>query len=404
MHNLGNVFRFEVIRTLKKKTFWIAALAFPIIILALFSIIFFSNQTTQEATSNTINQQFSLVVTDDSGLISDDILKMINASSTGDKQAAIESVRTGSLDAYIYYPSDLNTSPVEIYAKNASLFDNSRYKATADTLLQVAAQSTTSPEIRTILQSKVSFASAIYKDGELYNGFAQLIAPGIFLILFYALITMFGSQMLSSTTEEKENRVIEMILTTIKARTLIIGKILSLFALGAIQMLVILIPTLVLYILLSSSLSMPSLNLVNIPLDPVRIGIGALLFITSFILFTGVLVGIGAASPTAKEASSFFGVVMLFIFGPLYAVTLFISSPDTIIVKFLSFFPLTAPVPLLLRNAVGNLSIPEAAIGIAILSISAVIALAMSIRLFRYGALEYSRKVSLKTLLIKKKS
>ena len=403
MHNFGNVFRFEVVRTLKKKSFWITALSFPVIILALFAIIFFSNQASQEATINTIDQKFSLVVTDDSELISDDILKMIDASPTTNKQAAIESVRTGSLDAYIYYPSDLSASPVEIYAKNVSLFDNSRYKAAADTLLQVAAQSTTSPEIRTILQGKVSFASATYKDGELYNGFAQLIAPGIFLILFYALITMFGSQMLSSTTEEKENRVIEMILTTIQARTLIIGKIISLITLGSIQMLVILIPMLVTYVLLGDTLTIPNLDLNNIPLDPTRIAIGALIFATSFLLFTGILVGIGAASPTAKEASGFFGVVMLFIFGPLYAVTLFITSPDSMVVRALSFFPLTAPVPLLLRNAVGNLSILDAAIGIMILTVSSAIALVIAVRLFRYSALEYTRKVSFKALLIKKK-
>lgn len=402
MHNLGNVFKFEVVRTLKKKTFWITALSFPIIILAIFSIIFFSNQATQEAVENTSKQQFSIAITDDSKLISKDISSSVDAATVTNKQKAIEDVRTGSLDAYIYYPADLSSEPVEIYAKNISLFDNGRYRAVADALLKTAAQSTTSPEIRTILQDRVSFTSSTYKDGELYNGFAQLIAPGIFLVLFYALIAMFGSQMLSSTTEEKENRVIEMILTTIQARTLIIGKILSLIVLGAIQVLVILIPTLIMYALLSDKLSMPNVDLSNIPLDPVRIAIGALVFAASFLLFTGILVGIGAATPTAKEASGFFGVVMLFIFGPLYAATLFISTPDAFIVKFLSFFPLTAPVPLLLRNAVGNLSILDAIIGIVILSFSAVIALAISVRLFRYGALEYSRKVSFKSLLTKK--
>lgn len=402
MYNLGTVFRFEVKRTLKKRSFWITAASFPVIILVVFAIIFFSNKATNEAAANTKNQTFSYAVTDEGELISPSLLKASKAMIVTDKQAAINEVKTGKLDAYIYYPADLSKGQVEVYAKNVSLFDNGRYAAVAKALLQQTAESDTTPEVRTILQDKVVFNTTTYKDGQPYDGFQELIAPGIFLVLFYVLIAMFGNQMLTSTTEEKENRVIEMILTTIQARTLIIGKILSLLVLALVQILVILVPTIILYLLFRDALSIPNLDLTHIPLDPGRILVGALIFVASFLLFTGILVGIGAATPTAKEASGFFGVVMLFIFGPLYAVTLFISSPDATIVKFLSFFPLTAPIPLMLRNAVGNLSYADAAIGIAILAVSATVVLSVSIRLFRYGALEYSKRLSLKTIFARK--
>jgi ABC-2 type transport system permease protein len=134
----------------------------------------------------------------------------------------------------------------------------------------------------------------------------------------------------------------------------------------------------------------------------VRIAIGAALFIFSFLMFTGLLVAIGSASPTAKEASGFFGIVMVLLFGPLYAVTLFISAPTSSLVRFLSFFPLTAPIPMMLRNAVGNLTIPDAIIGIIILAASSVIALWVAVRMFQYGALEYSRRISLSTIFRKK--
>lgn len=398
MHNLGTVFRFEVTRTLKKKSFWITALSFPIIIAVVFGIIFFSNKATNEAAQNTKNQPFSIAVTDDSKILNPEVLKASKVSTVANKQTGIDEVKSGKLDAYFYYPANLSTSQVEIYAKNVSLFDNGRYEIVAKSFLQQTAEAATTPQIRTILQDKVVFASTTYKDGQPYDGFKELIAPGVFLVLFYILIAMFGNQMLTSTTEEKENRVIEMILTTIQARTLIIGKILSLLLLALVQMIVILVPTIILYFAFRDTLSIPNLDLTNIPLDPGRIIVGALIFAASFLMFTGILVGIGAATPTAKEASGFFGAVMLFIFGPLYAVTLFISSPDAGIVKFLSFFPLTAPIPLMLRNAVGNLSPLEAVIGVAVLGLSAVIALSVSIRLFRYGALEYSKRLSLKSI------
>lgn len=398
MHNLGTVFRFEVVRTLKKKSFWIMSLAFPIIIAAVFAIIFFSNQATKKATEITQKQHFSIAVTDESDVIAPALLQSVHAQSITTKQAGIDAVKAGKLDAYFYYPADLTHHTVEVYAKDVGLFDNSRYQAVAEALLDQSVASRVGSEATAILQHKVSFTATTYKDGQPFNGFKQLIAPGIFLVLFYILITMFGNQMLTSTTEEKENRVIEMILTTIKARTLIIGKILSLIVLAFVQIIIILIPVLILYLLIGDKLSLPNFDLSNIPLDPVRISIGAIIFFLSFLLFTGLLVAIGAAVPTAKEASGFFGIVMVLIFGPLYAVTLFISAPDSPLVTFLTFFPFTSPIPLLLRNAVGNLTIPEALLAIIILAICASLIMALAIRLFRYGALEYSKRLSFKSM------
>ena len=403
MHNLGTVFTFEIVRTLKKKTFWIMALSFPLLISAIFAIIFFSNQTTDQAAEATKNQQFSLAVTDKSGVIQPLLLEGIKAQKATDKQAAINRVTSGQLDAYFYYPDQLDQNKVEVYAKDVGLFDNGRYEGVAKLLLEQSIAGTVSGQTTAILQDKVAFSSVTYKNGQPFDGFKELIAPGIFLILFYFLIAMFGNQMLTSTTEEKENRVIEMILTTIEARTLIVGKIFSLIVLAIIQVFIILIPVAIGYFAFGSQLHLPNIDLSQIPLDPVRISIGAAIFIASFLLFTGLLVAIGAAAPTAKEAGGFFGIIMILIFGPLYAVTLFISQPNSPLVTFLSFFPLTAPIPLMLRNAVGNLSVADAAIAIAILTVSAAVALALAVRLFRYGALEYSRRLSLNVLFTKKK-
>jgi ABC-2 type transport system permease protein len=402
MYNLGTVFRFEVIRTLKKKSFWIMAIVFPIAIAAVYGVIYFSNQSTQKAAENTLNQKFSFVITDESGLVNKNIVKQLGSSETNDKQAAINDVVNGSLDAYFFYPKNLTDSKIETYAKDAGLFNDNRYQGVANAILQGSVTTTVSPQILAVLKDTVSYNSVLYKNGSQYDGFKGLIAPGVFLVLFYILIAVFGNQMLASTTEEKENRVIEIILTTIKARTLIIGKILSLFVLALIQVAVILAPIVIAYVLFRNQLSLPNLDLSNIPLDPIRISIGALFFILSFLMFTGILVAIGSAVPTAKEASGFFGVAMIFMFGPLYAVSLFMSAPDSGVVRFLTFFPLTAPIPLMLRNAIGNLTMVDTLVGIAVLAISAVVALALAIRIFQYGALEYTSKISLKSIFQKR--
>lgn len=401
MYNLGTVFSFEVIRTLKKKSFWIMALAFPTLIGAIFAISFFSSQATEKAANETKNQKFSIVVTDASGLINKNIIKALGATETTEKQSAIDRVQAGKLDAYFYYPKDLSKDKVEIYAKDVGLFDNGRYSGVAKVLIQQSVAPIVDAQTTAILQDKVQFDSATYRNGKKFDGFKELIAPGLFLVLFYLLLAMFSNQMLTSTTEEKENRITEMILTTIEARTLIIGKILSLMLLAFIQIAIILIPTITVYLLFHEQLALPNLDLSNIPLNPLPIAIGAAIFGCSFMFFTGLLVAVGAIAPTAKEAGSFFGVIMVSIFAPLYAVSLFVSAPQSTLVKFLSFFPLTAPIPLMLRNAIGNLSLTESIAGIVILAISAAVALSVAVRLFHYGVLAYSNRIKLSVLFKK---
>ena len=404
MHNLSTVIRFEIVRALKKKSFWILAISFPLVFAATFGILFLSNKATDDAAEKLKEQSFSVAITDESNLVKPPLIAAAKAAEVkpSDKQAAINRVKDGQLDAYIYYPKNLDQQPIEIYGKDVGIFDNGRYGSLASGLLSASVQSDVNPAIRKVVQGKVNSTSTVYRDGKVHDSIQEMILPGVFLMLFYFLITFFGNQMLTSTTEEKENRVIEMILTTIEARTLIVGKIISLIILAIIQGLLVVSPVLIGYLIFHDQLKLPSVDLSSLPVDPQRIAIGFLAFAGSFMLFTGLLVAIGAAVPTAKEANSFFGVVMILLFGPLYAVTMFISMPDAPLVKFLSLFPLTSPIPLMLRNAAGNLGLGEATLGIAILAAAAIIIIAIAVRIFRFGALEYNRKLSAKEIFARK--
>lgn len=399
MHNLSIVMRFEIVRTLKKKSFWILAFAFPVLIVGIAGVMIASNQATNDAVEKMKDAKFTVAVTDRSGLISPALLTGLKAETMSEKQQGIDKVKNGQLDAYIYYPQNVSKDAIEIYGKDVGIFDNARYDAVAKQLLSMSVQDKVSPDVRAIVTDKVSTKGTTYRDGQAYDGIKQMILPGLFLVLFYFLISFFGSQMLTSTTEEKENRVIEMLLTTVEARTLIVGKIVALVLLAVIQGLLLIVPALIGYFGFHDKLNLPFLDLSSLPVDPMRIGIGAAIFALSFLLFTGMLVAAGAAAPTAKEAGSFFGIFMMLMFGPLYAASLFFSAPQSAIVQFLSYFPLTAPIPLLLRNAAGNLAPHEAAIAIVILSISTVIVLAAAVRLFRFGALEYTRKLSWREII-----
>ena len=404
MHNLGTVFKFETIRVLKKPTFWLMALGFPLMFAALYGIMFWSQSTTMQAAKELEKQEFSLAVTDDSKLVRPELLMAAKTKTVESKEAGINDVKNGKIDAYIYFPKDISKQKVEVYGKDVGLFQNGKYGAVAQSLLSQSVASTVGQAQVAILQNKVQLSSTTYLDGKEHGGINEMIAPGLFLVIFFMLVTFFGNQMLTSSTEEKENRTVEMLLTMVKTDTLITGKILSLMVLALIQMLVIVLPVAAGYLAFGSKLQLPNMDLSLLVFDLVRIGLALVIFLASFMMFTGMLVTLGAMMPTAKEASQWFGLVIMLIFGPFYGITAFVSFPDSPFVKFLSLFPFTAPIPLLLRNAVGNLPAWEGLLGVALLIVAAVFVLWLAVRVFRYGAMSYDSKLSLSALRMKRKA
>ncbi len=401
MYNLGTVISFEILRTLKKKTFWLTAIGFPVMLAVIYGIAFLSAESSHQASEKLKDQKFSIAITDDSKLLNPALINVVNAKTTTNKSEAINDVKSGKIDSFIYYPKDLTKNPIEIYGQNVSIFDNGRYSSIAEMLIQESVSQSIPEQSQLVIKGNIKSKLTTYQNGEIYNPIQEMILPSVFLILFYLLIAFFGNQMLTSTTEEKENRVIEIILTTIKARTLIIGKIISLVILAFIQGLIVILPAIISYVLLKDNLNIPNINISELPFDIVRMSIGAIIFALGFLEFTGLMVLIGASVPTAKEASGFIGIIIMLIFGPLYAVTLFITNPELPFIRFLTIFPLTAPIPALLRNAAGNLQVWEILSLLALMLITTVIILFLAVRVFRYGALEYNRKLSLREIFSK---
>jgi ABC-2 type transport system permease protein len=91
--------------------------------------------------------------------------------------------------------------------------------------------------------------------------------------------------------------------------------------------------------------------------------------------------------------------MMVLIFLPFYILSLIISDPNAIIVQAFSYFPYTAPVTALLRNAFGTLPLWQAIITIVILYVLAGLILRLAITLFQYGSIEYTRKVNIRDVL-----
>jgi ABC-2 type transport system permease protein len=405
---MWNIINFEVFRALKKRSFWIASIAPLVLILLVIGIEYFS---AQNAATNASQQAQAFSATakigefDDSGLISPQLVAAQHIIVEPSKDAGIAAVKDGQLDAFFYYPKDPSTMDIQVYAQDQGISFSPPYNAAAGQLLQQSviknvSAATNNSQVVQILESPPGVTATTYRNGVETEGFLSVIAPGIFAIAFLLLCMLLASFMISSTAGEKENRTAEMLLTSVKARTLIAGKVIAIFIMGLVQLAVLAIPLLILVLRFPTRIGLPAgITLGTIPLDPVAITFGALFFVGGLLLFTSLLVGLGAMFPSATDASRFLGVSILSAFLPIYAIASVVSSPHTLIVTIFTYFPLTAPTTALLRNAVGSFSTGEALGSLAVIIASVIVAIWFAVRAFRYGSMEYGRRVGLKELL-----
>ena len=399
-HNLGTVVGFEFLRVVTKRRFWVAALAIPVVLAAVFSLVFISSSSTDNASQAQKRAQFTVTYTDGSGLVTAAVAAQFGGMKATDGDKAVADVKSGTVDAYFAYPADPATQPVQVYGVDRGIFENGKYDAVARQILVTGAQQKIgSPELTTMAQGDVKVTALTYKDGQVSGGLDTVIPPLLFLVVFYLSIVMLGNQMLNSTLEEKENRVTEMILTTMNPTTLIVGKVISLFLVGLVQMLTFAVPVVVGYVFFRSNLNLPDVDLSHLVLEPQPMVVGFLLLVGGFVLFTGTLVAIGAMVPTVKEAGTYFAPLMIMIFVPFYVVSVIVSDPHAVIVQVFTYFPYTASVTAMLRNGFGTLTLAESGIVILELFGLGFVALRLAVYLFRYGSIEYSKKLSLSSVL-----
>jgi len=398
-HNLSTVISFEVTRTLTKKRFWISTLVVPLVIGIVIALVVLANASTSDRVDAQKDAKFTFTYSDPSGYVDPAIVKKMGGSKALNPEQAIAAVKAGAQDAYFAYSEDPATGPTKVYGVDLGIFENAKYDTIATQILVSSAQKKIGDDtLTTLAQGDLATESVTYKDGQVSGGINSVIPPLLFLVILYVVIGLLGNQMLNSTLEEKENRVTEMILTTMNPTTLILGKIVAMFVIGLVQVLVFLLPAILGFLFFRDSLNVPNFDLSTLVINPGPMIVGALLLIGGFTLFTATLVAVGAIMPTAKDAGQIFGVIMILMFVPLYAVSLIVSDPHAFIVQIFTYFPYSAPVTGLLRNGFGSLTPLESAIIIVEQFVLGVVVLRLAVQLFRYGSIEYTKKVSLRTV------
>lgn len=415
VRNFFNVMNFEISRTLKKSSFWTPTFILPAVIAFFMGVSFFSSNASQQAVVDLQNEKFSFMVMDESGVVSDEYVESLGGSFVDDKDIGVSEVEDQKIEAFYYYPNNLDGNSVEIYAKEDGIFGSNKYGEFAKSLLYNSISDDLTSNQVLSASGNATTVSTLYRDGVAYNIFKEMAVPAIFVLMFLSITIISVGQMLVSATEEKENRTMEILMVSVPPQAILAGKIFAMLILSAIQVLatigMLLIIALGVFIFGVEYFNVGAVSTVvssgitsGFEIDYLKVFIGLFVVVVSLLMFSAIIAMIGALSPNAKDANMYTSIVLMTVFGPLYGVSIFVSSPEHVMTIVLTYFPLSSPLALLVRNAVGNLQVYEFLISGSIL-LATTLALFMVVsKVFKAGSLGvFSQVVNFKFIKKHKK-
>ncbi|MFQ5924828.1 MAG: ABC transporter permease [Dehalococcoidia bacterium] len=215
--------------------------------------------------------------------------------------------------------------------------------------------------------------------------------PYIFAFLFMISLFFTSGFLLQGVSEEKENRLIEILLSSVSARQLLSGKVLGLGAAGLMQIVIWLTSAAAVAAIASSSIAL--LAGLTIPLGLIVFGI--IYFILGYLLFGIVMAGLGSIGSTARESSQWTTLVVLPAVIPLMLISFIVTNPNHIVSTILTLFPLTAPITAIMRLSITSIPTWELLLSLFVLMASVLGAMWLASRVFRVCLLMYGKRPSL---------
>lgn len=233
------------------------------------------------------------------------------------------------------------------------------------------------------------------------GGVGNVLVPSIFSLLLILSITFSSAYLLQGLGDEKENRLIEVLLSSVSTRQLIIGKVLGIGAAGLVQVLVWVISTPFIVNFASSSVG-GFLSALQIPLNFLLLCI--IYFILGYLLFAVISTALGAISPSAREGQQLATIFTLTAVCPLWFASAIIMFPNNPVFVFLTIFPLTAPVTLIMRLGSTDVAAWQIIVSVIVLLLSIAVGLFLTIKIVRTFLLMYGKRPGLGTIIRNLKS
>jgi ABC-2 type transport system permease protein len=223
------------------------------------------------------------------------------------------------------------------------------------------------------------------------GGFGNLIVPGIFSLLLALSLQLSCVYLVQGLGDEKESRLIEVLLSSVNTRQLLVGKVLGLGVAGLVQV-VVWLASLPLLLNLASSSFGGFFGTIQLPAGFLVLGI--VYFVLGYALFAALSAGVGAISPSAREGQQMIPMFTLLLFVPLWFSSILFIFPNSPLWTVLTILPVTAPIAVMLRLGVSGVAAWELAVSITVLALSVILVMFLAIRVFRVYLLMYGKRPS----------
>ncbi len=399
----GLVARREYLRTVRRRGYLFGTLLLPIGIAVLMGFSMFFSTSGFEVGGEASG---TIVVVNDSDVTINEFRTDSASLDTTTEEDAAARLEDGEISEYYLVPEDFRETGIVTRVETGSGFDISRLEGAEnneallrfvvrDALLREAG--VPDEDIVRILQGVT--VNVITVEGDEVSGAdiaAGIALPMVFVAIFMISIFMTSGYLLQSVTEEKENRVVEIVLSSIPATPLMAGKIIGLGGAGLTQVAIWVASALIAVPLLSSQI--PDLG--PIALDPTMLVLALLYFVLGYLAYGAIFSAIGAMAPGNREAQQYSGFLGFAAAMPFIVFSVFLTDLQSPIVYALALFPLTAPTAMLIVLGVSD-GIPWPLVGASLTSLTlfAVLATFASARIFRATVLLYGVRPSLQQLL-----
>lgn len=341
-------------------------------------------------------------------------------------------VKDGEYDGVVYIPGTSLNIPVnaEIYSvKQIPMTLVSYIRSTMKTTVEheKLMASGIDPDIVKAATTAVNVQSIRMSDDEEKETFDEFeLMLGIFLcMIIYFVIFLFSQQVMRGVIEEKTNRIIEVIVSSVKPFELMMGKIIGIALVGLTQFLLWAVLTLAISGVASTFLpaqdvfstgtvmteqieemsevtdSQATLQMVFDVINSINIEAilwcFLLYFIGGYFLYSAIFAAIGAAVDNETDTQQFVTPISLMLIIPMVCSGLIASASDSPLAIWLSIIPFTSPLGMILRIPFG-VPIWQVVVSLAALYVTFVIFTWLASKVYRTGILMYGKKVSWKEI------
>lgn len=299
-----------------------------------------------------------------------------------------------------YYGSDVTSFRNMISLERSLeplLRDERLTRRNADSALKAAASIRLSLDTKKVTGGKVT--------GE--SGEASFFLAYVVDMFMYISLLLYGVQIMSSVIEEKSNRIVEVLVSSLTPFQLLMGKVIGVGASGLLQLGIWSATGLYITRALSgrsgaaaiaetgdaaqASISMPNVT-------PELVAIVLVFFLLGFILYSGLYAAIGSMCSTQQEAQqAATPVTMTVVIGMIFMFSL-INEPSGSLARILTFIPFFTPLVIPVRYAIAPLPLSEVLLGVGVMLIGIVAVIWVGARIYRVGILSYGKKPSLAEL------